>query len=286
MIDAAIATGDSQKVAAVVEIAKATNPDDGEEIDALYQAFRTEQRKAQKLAKEEELRAIRSAGLFEEWSGEGQVGASHSTGNTDAVGLNAALKLKREGIDWSHRVRATTDYQRNDGRTRREQYTLAYEPRFRISTPLFAYGLVQYERDRFQGYTARYAVSGGVGYKILDRDALNLSLKSGPAFRRTVFIGGRTEDRLAGLLGLDFDWEMLDGLTLSQDTSMVAETGSSTTVIVDSSNTTLNLLTGLQAKVNDRLSTRLSYQIEYDSNPPAGAVSTDTTSRFSLVYGF
>ena len=47
-----------------------------------------------------------------------------------------------------------------------------------------------------------------------------------------------------------------------------------------------DIITGLEAKVSDRLTTRLSYDVEYDSNPPAGAVETDTLSRFTLVYGF
>jgi putative salt-induced outer membrane protein len=48
----------------------------------------------------------------------------------------------------------------------------------------------------------------------------------------------------------------------------------------------VNLATGLEAKVSDRLSTRLSYAVDYNSNPPAGRGDTDTISRFSLVYGF
>ena len=42
MIDAAVATGDKAKVAAVVEIAKQTNPDDTAEIDALDAAFKAQ----------------------------------------------------------------------------------------------------------------------------------------------------------------------------------------------------------------------------------------------------
>ena len=287
MIDAAIATGDAKKVAVVIEIARQTNPDHIEEIDALYTAFRADQAKQTRLAAKRREKEIRSAGLFERWSGEGQIGGSHSSGNSDTLGLNAAVKLKREGIDWSHRLSVTTDYQRSGGRTRREQYLAAYEPRYQINNRLFGYGLAQWERDPVQGFAARYALSGGIGYKVLDRGSLDLSVKAGPALRRTVLIDdGGTDTRLAALFGLDFDWEIIDGLTLTQDTNMVAEAGGSATVIVDSRNTTLNLLTGIQAKVSDNLSTRFSYQIEYDSNPPPGAVSTDTTSRFSLVYGF
>ena len=46
------------------------------------------------------------------------------------------------------------------------------------------------------------------------------------------------------------------------------------------------LTSGLEATISDGLTTRLSYTVDYDSNPPAGAVSTDTLTRFTLVYGF
>ena len=286
MIDAAIATGDAKKVAVVIEIARQTNPAHVAEIDALYAAFKDDQAREQRLAEKRRESEIRQAGLFDRWSGEGQIGGSHSSGNSDTLGFNAAVALKREGIDWSHRLRATTDFQRSGGTTRREQYLIAYEPRYQINDRLFGYGLTQWERDPVQGFSARYAVSGGVGYQVFDGSTLDLSVKAGPALRRTALIDGGTDTRLAALFGLDFDWEILDGLKLTQDTNMVAETGGSGTVLVDSRNTTLSLLTGLQARVNERISTRLSYEIEYDSNPPPSAVSTDTTSRFSLVYGF
>jgi putative salt-induced outer membrane protein len=57
-------------------------------------------------------------------------------------------------------------------------------------------------------------------------------------------------------------------------------------VIVDSAATSVKLVSGLEAKVSDRLTTKLSYAVDYNSNPPVGAVGTDTLSRFTLVYGF
>jgi putative salt-induced outer membrane protein len=102
----------------------------------------------------------------------------------------------------------------------------------------------------------------------------------------TDFLSGATDSRLAALLGLDFDWRMTDRLTLTQDSDLVAEAGGEAVAIVDSRNTSVNFVTGLEAKVSDRLTTRLSYAVEYDSDPPPGAVKTDTLSRFTLVYGF
>jgi putative salt-induced outer membrane protein len=67
---------------------------------------------------------------------------------------------------------------------------------------------------------------------------------------------------------------------------MVAVTGGSAVVIVDSAATSVKLVSGLEAKVSDRLTTKLSYAVDYNSNPPVGAVGTDTLTRFTLVYGF
>ena len=66
----------------------------------------------------------------------------------------------------------------------------------------------------------------------------------------------------------------------------MTETGGAAVAIIDSRNTTLNLVTGLEAKVTDRLSTRVSYAVDYDSNPATGRATTDTMTRFGLVYGF
>ena len=55
---------------------------------------------------------------------------------------------------------------------------------------------------------------------------------------------------------------------------------------IDSNNVSILATTGLEARISDRLTTRVSYTIDFDSNPPPGAVSTDTLSRFTLLYAF
>jgi putative salt-induced outer membrane protein len=66
----------------------------------------------------------------------------------------------------------------------------------------------------------------------------------------------------------------------------VTETGGEALLIVDSANTTLNLLSGIDFKVSNRLRSRLSYQLEYNSNARQNREKTDTLTRFTLVYGF
>ena len=286
MIEAAIATGDKAKVAAVVEIAKQTNPADIAEIDSLNSEFRQQvasREAAEKARKEEQ---IRTAGMLDNWHGKGQIGAFQSSGNSHDVGVSLALNLDRKGIDWQHKLTATIDYQCSNGRTSRERYLFAYEPRYNIRPDLFTFGLAQFERDTIQGFASRYALSGGLGYNVISTPDLKLSAKAGPVFRRTELVDGDSEDHLGGLAGLDFDWKITPRLTFTQNANMVAESGSNATLIVDSDNTTLALNSGLEAKISDRLSTRLSYALNYDSNPPPQGVSTDTMTRFTMVYGF
>lgn len=286
MIEAAIANGDAEAVEAVLAAARTAFPADVAEIEMIEQAYAEEQAllATSQAAAEEE--AIRSAGLFDNWSGEGQIGGFQSSGNSDEIGTTAALQLTREGIDWEHRLRLSVDYRRSEGVTSREQFLGRYEPRYQINDRLFTYGLVQFERDKLQGYSARYVASGGLGYRVIDTDAIDLSIKAGPAYRITHFIDGGKNSRIAGLLGLDFDWRLSDSLKLTQDANATAETGGEAVVIVDGSNTSLSVITGLEAGLSDSLTARVSYSVEYDSNPPDGSVSTDTLTRFTLIYGF
>lgn len=286
MIDAAIEEGDKQAVDTVIAIAKKTNPTEVAAIDAIHSGYRAKLAQTAKAKKAEEVNAIRSAGLFERWKGKGELGGMRSTGNTDTLGLTGAVSLDRRGIDWRHKVTARADLQRSGGRTRREKYFAAYEPRYDVRDGLFVYGLAQFERDRFQGFDARYALSGGVGAALVDSDSLDLSIKAGPALRISETTDGLNDSRLAGLLGIDWDWRITERLKLTQATNAVTETGGAAIALIDSRSTTVNVVTALEAKVSDRLSTRFSYAVDYDSSPPAGRSGTDTTSRFSFVYGF
>lgn len=286
MINAAMKTNDKGKIETVLALARQAAPHGEEEVKAIETAWRADVAEKARLAREAETNKIRQAGLFELWSGEGQLGGFQASGNSNNIGLSAGLNLKRQGLDWSHSLRATADYQRSNGVTSREQFLFAYEPRYQVEDELFVYGLAQYERNKLQGFTGRYAISGGIGYQIANSGDLKLAVKAGPALRITNFTVEEDETRLAALFGFDFDWKIAERLSFTQDANMVTETGGQATVIVDSSRTTLNLISGLDAKVSDRLRSRITYAVDYDSKPPEGKVSTDTVTRLTLVYDF
>ncbi len=276
MIDAAIAKGDAPTVRAVMDLARQTNPVDTDELNAIQAQFEAgEAAKAAQAeaAKEQE---IRSAGLLDNWQGQGQLGAFRSTGNTSDTGVTAGVTLERVGVDWRHKLTGLADYQKSNGVTTREQFLAAYEANYDLSDRLYAYGLVQYERDTFQGYTARYSASGGLGYRVIEQDNMQLSVKAGPAYRKTDFNNGTSDSSIAGLAALDFDWQIAENLKLTEDASAFIQSGGNTYVST----------TGLVAGLGSGLSASISYSVEHETNPPIGAVKTDTLTRATLIYDF
>ena len=276
MIDAAIDTGDEDTVRTVIELARSTNPDDGAELDTILAAYETDLAANAASAAAAEQAAIRSAGIFGNWSGSGELGAFNSTGNAENTGVTAALGLTREGINWRHKLRARADYQRNNGIATSEQFLAGYEANLLINDRLYAFAATLFERDRFQGFSGRYSASGGLGYQVIDSETMSLSAQAGPAYRRTEFADGTSSSDIAGNASLDFDWQIAENLALTQDASAFVQSGSSTFISA----------TGLQAGISNDVSVRLSYSVEHDTNPPIGAVTTDTLSRITIIYDF
>jgi putative salt-induced outer membrane protein len=286
MIDAAIASGNKPDVLAVVKIAKATNPDDLAEINAImsdYNARLAEQAKAA-------LREKQEAGLFENWKGQGELGGFRSTGNTRNLGVSGGLKLVKDAVKWRLNFLARADYERNKGKTTRDQLSATIEPNYKFGKSLYAYGLAQFERDRLQGFSARYTLSGGLGYELVKTKDLRLAVKAGPAIRITDFAAGDSKSSLAALVGLDLDWKISDNLKFSQDTGGTyasdAQGFTSASAVIDSDNISFAATSAFDAKLLGALSARFSYTIEHETNPPVGRIKTDTLSRATLVYDF
>ncbi len=276
MLAAAMASGKDTDVEAVAKLAKDSRLDNAAEIEARVVAYRAERQRMREEAAAAERAKLAAARFWQNWKGEGQIGASQSSGNTTSVGLSAGVALARKGIDWTHKFRAQADYQRTNGKTSVERYLAELEPQYRVNDRTFAYGLGRWEHDRILGYDTRWSLSGGLGYKVVDSKKMTLSLKGGPAFRQTDFVNGGEDTEMTALAGLDFGWQLSPTLRLTQ----VAST------IIGEANSSTSSQTALNAKLTGALSARIAYSAQIDTSPPPGIEKVDTQTRFTLVYGF
>ena len=269
MLDAAMASGNEGDVSTVLKYAAIADPDSSAAVTEIAQQWR-DHRAA------DHDRVIREASFLQLWSGKAELGGWLTTGNTDTLGLTGSLALTRDGLRWRQKFAGQFDYQQSLGVTTRRHYLASYEPNYKINDRSYIYGQVQYESDRFLGYDDRFSTSVGAGYSAVKRPDLKLDLEVGPAYRHTEFTDDNVESSLAARGNVDFSWKLAPTLSLSQQAS----------AYIQHYNSTLSGTTALNAKLIGPLSAQLSYNVQYESMPPVGSVSTDTTGRAALVYSF
>lgn len=269
MLDAAMASGNEADVTTLAKYARAAAPASADAIAKLAADWKQARSKAAEAT-------LRDADFLALVKGRAELGAYASTGNTRNIGVTAALDLKREGLEWRHKLRAQADYQESLGVTTRERYLVAYEPNWKFDERAYLYGAAQFESDRFQGFDQRYSLSVGGGYSAFRRPGLKLDLELGPAYRNTRFVDAEGESNLALRGSLDLDWKVNRSVSVRQNAS----------AYVQSTNSTIASKSALVTRLVGPLSAQLSYALQYESMPPPGRKTTDTTSRAALLVDF
>jgi len=269
MLDAAIESGNDGDVSTIVKYARAADPLSGDAVLAIAEQWRADRTAAREAV-------IRQASFLNLWSGRAELGGFVTTGNSETAGGSVVLDANREGLQWRHKFHAQADYQESLGTTTREHYLVSYEPNYKFDERAYVYGQVQYEADRFLGYTDRFSASSGFGYSAIKSPAVQLDLEVGPGYRHTSFTDDTVQSSITGRGSVDLRWRLLPGLSVSQNAVAVAQRF----------NSTVSGTTAVTAKLLGPLSARLSYYFQYESMPPAGRETTDTISRASLVYSF
>lgn len=118
MLDAAMESGSESDVAVIVKYARSASPATADQVVKIAADWRNERTKNAQAK-------IRSADFFALVKGHAELGGYVTTGNTENVGVTAALELKREALQWRHKLRVQADYQESLGITTRERYLAA-----------------------------------------------------------------------------------------------------------------------------------------------------------------
>lgn len=269
MLDAAMQSGSEGDVAVIVKYAKDADPASADLVVKAATDWRNN-----RLAQAN--RKIREADFFDLVKGRAELGGYMSTGNTENIGLTAAIEVKREALEWRHKLRLQADYQESLGLVTRERYLAAYEPNWKFDDRAYMYGAAQYESDRFSGFYDRISVSTGAGYSAIKSPKVKLDVELGPAYRLTRFIDDKTESNLAARGSMDLGVKLSPSISVTQNAS----------AYLQDANSTVSSRSALLAKLFGPFSAQFSYTLQYESTPPIGRQTTDTTSRAALVVDF
>ncbi|RUR35500.1 DUF481 domain-containing protein [Vreelandella populi] len=209
------------------------------------------------------------------FSGDAELGFTHLSGNTNSQTLIGKTRLTWLTGDFTHSLRGEVRNVSKDGETSAEQYLIAGRERFDFSGPHYLFGFARWEKDRFAGYDQQLSVIGGYGRQLLEGSRHSLSLEAGPGYRNDRLRDDDNERLAVAYSALAYHWGFSDYADIEQEMS----------VEYTSQNTTGRSLTALTARLNSRMSLRLSHEIKHNSQPPDDtSVRTDNTTSASLLY--
>ncbi|MEO1659079.1 MAG: DUF481 domain-containing protein [Pseudomonadota bacterium] len=227
------------------------------------------------------------------WTGDIQFNVSSATGNTENTVLGGQVSLVRKSGRFTSNIDAGGNYartttQNDDGtentETTQNNWFVQYRGEYQIGDRSFVFGRVRYEQDEFSGFDSRTNVTAGLGHTFIKTEKTELTVLTGPGFQYSELATPDpitddfedTQSSASFFFGQDFTTVLRENVTLEQ--------GLDVTVAED--NTTLTNVISLNTNLTERISSRVSYQVKHETDPPDGRRNTDTLLTASLGFTF
>ena len=213
------------------------------------------------------------------WTGEGAFNASYTTGNTNETDVGLDLKAKHTGGLWIQSIEFSGDYgDEDDVENQRDLTATAHVERI-FTERWSGYFRGWWENNAFSGFGDRYFIGPGATYKVFDEPKLKWAVDGGVGYKvdevdATDTAPARTVEAIGLRAASRFRYDFNPQVSLTNDAVMLVSNEYSLFI---------NTI-ALTANLAGRFSVRASYEVHYDLNPLAGFEDIETTSKVSLVY--
>lgn len=215
-------------------------------------------------------------GVVQGFRGSAALTASGASGNTDTGKLEFAGRMTYGIGPYNNLIGFAGEYGESNGDKDTQRFFGTYEGSRAFTPTLYGYGVGRYQYDGFASNEHDAFVGVGLGYRIFNTDQVAWRVQAGPGVRYIEDQNGNDQTDLAGLATSRFFYGLTDVVSLTNDTD----------VLFSDEDYTLTNDFGVNFKVSNTLSTRLSYRTDYESDPLPGFENTDNTIGLSLVVGF
>lgn len=224
-------------------------------------------------------------GVAQGWRGSFALSASGTSGNTDNGELTGAGRLTYGVGDWNHLIGFATEYGEANGLKSEEKFFATYEGSRYFTPQLYAFGVARFQYDGFLTDDAGVQIDGsetdaflgfGPGYRVLNKDDHTWRIQAGPGVRYVKDVTGVSDTEVGFIATSRYYYGFNDAVSFTMDTDIL---GSDANTIVAND-------AGINYKLSNNLSTRVSYRTEYNTDPVGADKSTDNTFGVSLVLGF
>lgn len=216
------------------------------------------------------------------WSGSIALGFLSSSGNTDDSSATADIAAGYQTGAWNHLFKGKAYGASKDDETTAEAYQLGLKSTYDLNEFNYLYGALDWNKDRFAGYTEQFYQTLGYGRRVINTATLELNLEIGAGLaqqKRAPEVPGGAEPKERGSqanLGGDLKWNITENASFQQTLY----------IFTASDNTFWESVSKLRAGLIGNVGLALSYTIKQNSDVPAGTNKTDRYTAISLDYSF
>jgi putative salt-induced outer membrane protein YdiY len=229
--------------------------------------------------------AAEEAAEADGWDTSLAVGANVNQGNTETMGVNAALTTGREyekmayrfGVEANYGENTTTAEDGSESTDKTAQNAKAYANIKRRLNGTYLYSDNSVLHDEIGGIDYRIIIGAGGGHYALDTDEDKLGLEAGLAYVVEEFESGADDDGVSLRLAARHDHTF-------SETAKCWASAEYLPSVDDFGDYLLNAEIGAETVLNSTLSLRVVAQDRYDSVPPDGLEENDLSVIAALVY--
>jgi putative salt-induced outer membrane protein len=221
----------------------------------------------------------------EPWKGALGLSYVDTSGNSETSAFGVDFKVERLPEPWGLEITGLFNRASNNGELSAERYYLGGRAKRALGDRWELFGGLSGEKDEFAGFDLRLLAEAGVSYKVLLGPKHFLSFDGGLTYTdEDRFEPVPDEAWFGGVLGLAYEWKITDSTSLTERLLYYPN-------FDESSDWRLASDTGIQAAISEMLALKFSYEYRYRNEPlllADGSVAdtTDTTTRFSVVFNF
>lgn len=155
-----------------------------------------------------------------------------------------------------------------------ERYQVGGRNRYNLNESNYLFGQAVWLTDRFGGYDSRSTFTSGYGLQVLAGPTENFRVELGPGIRHDEYHRGGRSTKALAYGAANYAYQLTDTTRFTQGLSALAD-----------DQTTLNSETALEVSMNKQFALRLSYTVNYNTEPPASAPKrTDAITSVTLSY--
>jgi len=211
------------------------------------------------------------------FSGNASLGYSAQTGNTDTQDFSLGVRMRYAQDQWVQTLGVAADFAETDGVKTEENIFAVYDGNYYFNERFYMFALARAQRDGLAVGADEFSRDGfigiGPGYRVINSPNVAWRVQAGIGVSYLRDGLGNSETETGYIASSRFYYEFNEGMFLTNDTDILSS---------DSALRANNDL-GLNFKLSDALSTRISYLTDYND---ARAIKTDNRFGVSLVIGF